>query len=377
MNRAETERRADIAVVGAGIVGLAHALEAAKQGMRVVVFERDPQALGASVRNFGQIQPVGMPPTLLDRAMRSRAVWEDLLAPADIWHDPSGTLLVVHTEQERAVIEEFCQLAPPQGYACQLLSPAQVLARAPAVNPDGLRGGLFSPDGVTVDPREALVKLPRYLAQTYGVRFRFGTAVTAIDLPHIQAGGESWQVERAIVCGGSDFETLYPATFASSGLTRCKLQMLRTVPQQAGWRIGPMLLTGFSLRHYEAYEMCPSLAALRQGVAQAHPELERWGVHLLASQNGLGEVVLGDSHEYGLAPSPFNSEALDELLLGYLRRVFVLPDFRIAARWHGVYAKHPTRPVFRAQPAPGVEIVTGLGGIGMTTSFGLAQEVLA
>jgi glycine/D-amino acid oxidase-like deaminating enzyme len=86
--------------------------------------------------------------------------------------------------------------------------------------------------------------------------------------------------------------------------------------------------------------------------------------------------VLGDTHEYGLAPSPFNREEVDDLLLRYLRQVFTLPDFQIAARWHGIYAKHPTRSAFTASPAPNVQIVTGLGGIGMTTSFGLAQEVL-
>jgi len=47
--------RFDLAVVGAGIIGLATALAAVRRGLRVVVVDRDAQANGASVRNFGFI----------------------------------------------------------------------------------------------------------------------------------------------------------------------------------------------------------------------------------------------------------------------------------------------------------------------------------
>ena len=49
----------DVAVVGAGICGLAHALAAARLGKSVVVVDRDAHANGASIRNFGFITVTG------------------------------------------------------------------------------------------------------------------------------------------------------------------------------------------------------------------------------------------------------------------------------------------------------------------------------
>ncbi|TGT34920.1 FAD-dependent oxidoreductase, partial [Mesorhizobium sp. M4B.F.Ca.ET.169.01.1.1] len=79
----------DLAVVGSGIIGLAHALAAARRGLRVVVIDRDQKANGASMRNFGLVVVTGEEPGPSRRlAERSREIWLELAQEArlDILH---------------------------------------------------------------------------------------------------------------------------------------------------------------------------------------------------------------------------------------------------------------------------------------------------
>ena len=138
-------------------------------------------ALGASIRNFGIVLPLGMSPgTIHERALRSRAVWLKVAAQAGIWHKPTGALIVAYHEDECAVLNEFAGQAAKLGYRCAWLEPDEVIRRSPALRINGLRGGLWSPEEVIVDPREAIAKFPDYLRRTYNVGLCFGKTVTAL-----------------------------------------------------------------------------------------------------------------------------------------------------------------------------------------------------
>jgi glycine/D-amino acid oxidase-like deaminating enzyme len=113
---------------------------------------------------------------------------------------------------------------------------------------------------------------------------------------------------------------------------------------------------------------------LRKRIAEETPEYDRFGIHTMVSQASSGELTLGDSHEYGLAPPPFNREEIDTLILRHLQSFLRIPDFSVAERWYGIYSKHPEEPYIRFRPEENIEVVTGLGGAGMTLSFGVAAE---
>jgi FAD dependent oxidoreductase TIGR03364 len=340
-----------------------------------MVIEKNPRAAGASVRNFGMVWPIGQPAgTMLELSLRSRELWLEVLDQAKLPRRETGSLHLAYRSDEAAVAQEFAQLGPRLGYQCTWLNPREVLERSHAVEPEGLLGGLWSETEFTVDPRQIIQSLPGFLQERYKVQFFFGTAVTAIEPPILYSGNGQWQAETVIVCTGDDFETLYPRHFAASGLTRCKLQMMRTAAQPGGWQLGPSLAAGLTLRFYPSFQVCTTLPALARRIAEETPEYDRWGIHALVSQTADGALTLGDSHEYGLSVEIFNKEEIDELILRYTRQFLRAPDLTVAERWYGVYAKHPEKPLVVMEPDDGVRVVASPGGSGMTLSFGVAEQ---
>lgn len=363
--------------MGAGIAGLAHAYAEAKRGRRVIVFERSAKARGASVRNFGLIWPIGQPAgPMLEMALHSRRIWQEALDAARLPCFASGSLHLAYHADERAVAQEFAASAPANGYDCRWLEPEQAASLSAAANPSGLGGALYSTSEMTVDPRLTLAALPAFLEERYGVRFRFQEPVLAIRLPLIETSRGRHQAGRVLVCNGDDFETLYPDLFAASGITRCKLQMMRTSPQPGGWRLGPALAAGLTLRFYSSFRVCAALPALELRIAREMPDYERWGIHVMASQTAAGEITIGDSHEYGPEADFFDKPEIDRLILEYLATFARFPHLEIAQRWHGFYARHPVQPYWSVSPEDGVQVVTALGGAGMTLSFGLAETIV-
>ncbi|MBC7746194.1 MAG: TIGR03364 family FAD-dependent oxidoreductase [Flavobacterium sp.] len=364
-------------VIGAGIVGLATARALILRGYSVRVFERNERAVGASIRNFGMIWPIGQATgPMYERAMLSKSIWLQICQEAGIWHEESGSLHVAYHDDELQVMNEYVEAN--QTYRdCSVLSTSETLKKSPGVNPKGLKGSLYSSDEMIIESREAIAQVALYLAEK-GVEFFFNTAICRIDKFKVFSGERFWQADEIFVCSGADFETLYPEIFLKADITKCKLQMMRLIAQPDNWRIGPSLCGGLSMIHYPGFKAAASLSSLKQRYQLEFSEYLKWGIHVMVSQNGNGELTIGDSHEYGLVHDPFDKEFINSMIINYLETFASFKKWHLIQSWNGIYPKMMNgQTELILNPEDGVTIVNALGGNGMTLSFGLMEELIS
>jgi FAD dependent oxidoreductase TIGR03364 len=366
-----TDKHFDLAVVGAGIVGLAHALAAARLGKRVVVIDRDAQANGASVRNFGFVTVTGQARgEVWRRARRTSAIWGEVAAQAGIPVVQRGLTLLAQRPEARAVLEAF--LDTEMGEGCGWLDAGQLDGRLP----DGARGlgALTSAVDLRVESREAIPRLARWLETVHGVTFLRDVAVRGVETGRLETSAADILAETVVVCPGDDLRTLFPDHFAQADVTRCKLQMLRLA--DPGWRLPAPVMSDLSLVRYLGYADLPQAQPLLRRLQAEQPEHLEHGVHLIVVQSADGSLVVGDSHHYADTPDPFAHEHVDQLILDEFAAVFGQAPPPVAERWTGTYASARGHSLVEA-PMPHVRLVTVTSGTGASTAFALAEDVIA
>jgi FAD dependent oxidoreductase TIGR03364 len=368
----------NIVVVGGGIIGTMHAWFAVRAGHRVVQLEREDEARGASVRNFGLVWVSGRAPGAeLELALRARDLWEEIGAavPA-VGFRPAGSLTIARSDAEASVLAEVADRPDARERGFVLLDRSS----ARRLNP-GL-GGTFTAalhcerDGV-VEPRPAARAIRAMLSTLDGYRWLPGREVVSVgDHEVVDDHGMTHAGDVVVLATGASHRGLVAEHIRSAGwpVRRCRLQMLQTQPWER--RLTTAVADGESLRYYAVFAG-PALDRLPRQIEVA----ASYGMQLLMVQRHDGSLTIGDTHAYA-EPFDFDLEqeaydhlvAVAESLLGSR-----LPAVR--RRWAGVYSQlrpdhDPEQLYHRGDVAPGVVLVTGVGGRGMTLSPAIAEQTL-
>jgi FAD dependent oxidoreductase TIGR03364 len=361
-------------VAGGGIIGTWHALELAGAGFSVDHLEAEAGPVGASVRNFGLVWVSGRRTGAeLDVARRARRRWEEVgAAVPGVGFRPVGSLTVAVDAAARAVMEAFAAQPDAAARSISFLEPAEVRACNPAVRGD-LAGALHCTQDAVVEPRLALGALRAHIAEVHGAHYRFhpGCRVAAAE-PHalLDTTGTRWEGDLVVLATGAAYDHLPGSAPVAARLRRVRLQMFQTAPYAA--TLTTSLADADSLRYYPAYEAAPlDQLGAQTPVAAAHH------LQLLLVQRPDGGLTIGDTHAYG---EPFDFDLCEDPTLELLdraRRILGTELPPVQRRWAGVYAQCLDGDVcLREEVAPGVWLVTGPGGRGMTCSPAIAADTL-
>lgn len=363
----------DVVIAGAGIVGLAHALAAARRGLRVAVLERDHRCVGASIRNFGFVTVTGQPAgDTWRRARASRDIWARVAPEAGIEVVHRGLWLLARRPEAAAVLQAFMRTEMAEGN--ELVSADEAAARSPALRTDGAVAAMWSPHELRVESRTAVPRLAAWLAERHGVVFHWGHTVLDVADGRVRTAERTLHAGRVVLCPGTELTGVAAPALARHNLHLTRLQMLRVRPPP-GWVLGSSVMADLSLVRYGGYAALPEAAALLARLQHEEAESLDAGIHLIVVQSADGTLVVGDSHHGFATPEPFADERVDALILRHLHETLRLERAEVVERWTGVYPTGAPVDCVIEAPDAGTRVVVVTSGTGASTAFGIAEEV--
>ena len=351
----------DVAVIGAGVTGLASALALAKRGASVAILERESRAgHGTSTRNSGVIHaglyyPAGSLKAQLCVEGRDRMY--AFCAEHHVPHRRSGKLVVAHNPHELQDLDALYRRASDNGVRSELVDQTFIRQREPHVL--SATAALWSPDSGIVEA-EAFVKTLANLCRDADVAL-----VVASPL----IGAEVHERAIELVTPHERFEA-------------------RTVVNAAGLYADDVsrVLGGTAFKIYpcrgEYAELAPSRRNWVNGLVYPLPHGVGLGVHLVKTT--WGSVLLGPTTCYVDAPDDYESNRLPlEAFVDPARAL--LPELTIAdlqpggtgirAKLHGPEQAFADFIVERDQRNPRLIQASGIDSPGLTSSLAIGRLV--
>ncbi len=198
------EPRADVAVIGGGIIGLACAYALAQRGARVALFEKGRLGGEQSSRNWGFVRQQGRDPVETPLMAASNRLWRGLEAEleADVEWEEGGNLALAATEADLARFEEAAAVCRRFGVVTEILGRDAVARLVPGLAGPYL-GGLYTGSDGQADPLKATLAFARAAAR-HGARLHTYCAVEGVRVRSGRIAGvvtEKGEVEAPyVVC---------------------------------------------------------------------------------------------------------------------------------------------------------------------------------
>jgi glycine/D-amino acid oxidase-like deaminating enzyme len=340
----------DVAIIGAGIVGAACALECARAGLRVAVIESQVIGGGATATGMGHIVVMDDSAAQFALTHYSQLLWRQLAAelPREVEYEECGTLWVAADDEEMAEVRRKRQFYESRGVAVEILD-AQSLAEAEPRLRKGLAGGLLVPrDSVIYPPCAAAYFLEQATAR--GAKLFIGQAAHALS---------------------DDGVALSDGTFISAGAV---------VNATGTW--APELTPGIGVQkrkgHLAITDRYPGFVRhqlIELGYLKSAHSISGDSVAFNAQPRRTGQILLGSSRQYGADDSVIEQRMLKWMIERALEYMPDLAQLSVIRMWTGFRAATEDKlPLIGL--CPGHErlyLATGHEGLGITTSLGTAK----
>lgn len=175
--------RADVVIVGGGVIGTSIAFHLAEAGVDVVLLERAELGSGSTARGAGGVRAMFSDELNVRIGLRSLEAWRDFARRpgADVEFRQVGYLFLLTSSDEVAEFERCVTLMRSLGAPAEMLTPAEAARRSPLASSDGVLAAAFCPLGGHVTP-DAAVQGYAAGARAHGARIATGREVTGIEV---------------------------------------------------------------------------------------------------------------------------------------------------------------------------------------------------
>jgi glycine/D-amino acid oxidase-like deaminating enzyme len=227
-------KRADVVVIGGGIIGVSTAFALAQKGISVVLCEKGHIAGEQSSRNWGWVRKTGRDEREIPLIAEALRLWEgmDKAVGAETGFRACGILYTSHTEADDAYQEDWLRRTQPYQLGTRRLNADEVADLLPG-SAKRYRGGMYNPTDGRAEPQKAAPAIAA-AARRLGAAILTGCAVRGVEQTAGRVSGVVTERGRidcdAVVLAGGAWSRLF---CGSLGVTLPQLKVLASVMRTA------------------------------------------------------------------------------------------------------------------------------------------------